>query len=60
MELDKEEIKIRLHQSGLINRFKTDEVLWHKAFNLYNSVTGNKLKPNCGSCFKVVKEWLMK
>jgi hypothetical protein len=59
MQLDKEEIKNRLIQSGLINRF-SNEKLWQMAFDEYNKATGSKLKPNCGTCFVKVKEWLIK
>lgn len=56
--MDKQEIKNRLEQSGLINRFKGDQKLWQMAFDAYNSATGSKLKPTCGVCFTKVKEWL--
>lgn len=58
--MDKQEIRNRLEQSGLINRFKGDQKLWQLAFDWYNKETESKLKPNCGVCFKKVKEWLNK
>ena len=55
--MDKQEIKNRLEQSGLINRYR-NEKLWQLAFDAYNKEQGTKLKPNCGVCFTKVKEWL--
>jgi hypothetical protein len=56
--MTKEEVKNRLIESGLINRFK-NHPLWVQAFNLYNSHKDANLKPTCGTCFKKVKEWLL-
>lgn len=56
--LDKGEIKNRLIEAGLINRFKGDQFLWQEAFRMYNEATGSKLRPTCGVCFAKVKEWL--
>lgn len=57
--MSKEVIKNKLIETGLINRFK-NHVLWVQAFNLYNAEKGANLKPTCGTCFKKVKEWLIK
>jgi hypothetical protein len=57
--MTKEEVKKRLIESGLINRFK-QAPLWNMAFNLYNSTKGESLKPTCGTCFKKVKEWILR
>ena len=57
--MTKEEIKTKLLTTGLINRFKLDPT-WVEAFLMYNEEKKAKLKPSCGSCFKKVKEWIMR
>lgn len=32
---------------------------WEAAFSLYNAANNSKLQPNCGSCFRKVRNWLM-
>jgi hypothetical protein len=32
---------------------------WEAAFSLYNAANNSKLQPNCGSCFRKVRIWLM-
>jgi len=56
--MTKEEVKQKLIDTGLINRFRNDHT-WIQAFNLYNSTKGANLKPSCGTCFKKVKEWIL-
>lgn len=59
MKLSKEEIKTALVNTGSINRFRSDN-LWGQAFQMYNSERKENLKPTCGTCFKKVKEWILK
>lgn len=58
--MEKSEIKKRLQESGLIERFRGNEKLWQLAFKAYNEENRTNLKPNCGRCFQKVKEFILK
>jgi len=58
--VDNAEIKKRLIEGGLIERFRGSEKLWQLAFKEYNFANGTNLKPNCGRCFQKVKEFILK
>lgn len=55
--MDKASILAELTKSGEISVFRRSPT-WEKAFELYNKTTGERLSPNCSSCFKKVSAWL--
>lgn len=57
--MDKASILAELRANGQIDVFRRSPS-WEKAFNLYKSVNGGHKNMNCGSCFKDVKDWLLK
>jgi len=58
--MDNAEIKKRLQEGALIERFRGNEKLWQLAFKSYNEANSTNLKPNCGRCFQKVKEYILK
>jgi hypothetical protein len=56
--MDKAALLNALVVTGQIDRFsRTDN--WERAFEEYNKIHGDNLKPNCGSCFRKVQKWLL-
>jgi hypothetical protein len=57
--MGKTEILAELRANGEIDVFRRSPS-WQKAFDLYKKEVGGHKSLNCGSCYKDVKEWLMK
>lgn len=57
-DMTREELRDIMLVSGELERFKRTPN-WEKAFEMYILDTGDKqVSPQCGTCFKKVKNWL--
>lgn len=57
--MDKASTLQELIANGQITVFRRS-TSWEKAFDLYNKEHKTSLRPSCGSCFRMVSDWLKK
>jgi hypothetical protein len=56
-KMDKEGVREKLYETGLIHRYNSDQI-WKRAFKIYMEATGDRVDIGCGRCYTKVKEWL--
>lgn len=58
--MTREQLRDKMKVSGELERFNKSED-WANAFELYKAQTGDyQVSIKCSSCFRKVKEWLLK
>lgn len=55
--MTKAEALAAVTNEGSIGKFSRTPA-WEKAFEAYNQVNNEKLRPSCGSCFRKVLSWM--
>jgi hypothetical protein len=58
-DLDKEGVREKFYETGLIHRHSNDPI-WKRAFKLFSEASGQKVDLGCARCFTMVKQWLEK
>jgi len=58
--MTKAELSAEMTRLGVINNSGSRQGLWIEAFKLYNSEHPNKqVSMGCGTCYSIVKSWLL-